>query len=81
MMMTKIEHVNITVPDIDAAVKFLKIVAPDVEIRNNEKPLNEKRWMHIGHKDFYFALQESPLETEPKKQIKPILIMVLIILV
>jgi catechol 2,3-dioxygenase-like lactoylglutathione lyase family enzyme len=66
-MMTKIEHVNITVPDIDAAVAFLKIVAPDFEIRNDEKPLNDKRWMHIGNKEFYFALQESPLETEPKK--------------
>jgi hypothetical protein len=49
MMMTKIEHVNITVPDIDAAVAFLKIVAPDFEIRNDEKPLNDKRWMHIGN--------------------------------
>lgn len=66
-MITKIEHVNITVPDIDAAVAFLKIVAPDFEIRNDEKPLNEKRWMHIGNKEFYFALQESPLKTEPKK--------------
>ena len=65
--MTKIEHVNITVPNIDAAVNFLKIVAPDFEIRNDEKPLNEKRWMHIGNNEFYFALQESPLETEPKK--------------
>ncbi|UAM99884.1 VOC family protein [Polaribacter litorisediminis] len=66
-MITKIEHVNITVPDIDAAVAFLKIVAPDFKIRNDEKPINEKRWMHIGNKEFYFALQESPLETEPKK--------------
>ena len=56
--MTKIEHVNITVPDIDAA---------DFKIRKDEKPLNDKRWMHIGNKNFYFALQEVPLDFTPKK--------------
>ena len=66
-MMTKIEHVNITVPDIDAAVNFLKIVAPDFEIRNDQKPLNDKRWMHIGNKEFYFALQEAHLGHTPIK--------------
>lgn len=66
-MITKIEHVNITVPDIDAAVDFLKIVAPDFEIRKDEKPLNDIRWMHIGNQDFYFALQESHIGSTPKK--------------
>lgn len=65
--MTKIEHVNITVPNIDAAANFLKIVAPDFEIRNDKKPLNDQRSMHIGNKEFYFYLQEYPLKTEPKK--------------
>ena len=31
--MTRIEHANITVPDIDAAIAFLKVVAPDFEVR------------------------------------------------
>jgi hypothetical protein len=66
-MITKIEHVNITVPDIDAAVSFLKIVASDFKIMKDEKALNDKRWMHIGNKEFYFALQETPIKTEPKK--------------
>ena len=66
-MITKIEHVNITVPDIDAAVSFLNIVAPDFKIRKDEKPLNDKRWMHIGNKGFYFALQEAPLDITPIK--------------
>jgi catechol 2,3-dioxygenase-like lactoylglutathione lyase family enzyme len=66
-MITKIEHVNITVPDIDAAVSFLHIVAPDFIIMKDEKPLNDKRWMHIGNKEFYFALQESHVGTTPKK--------------
>jgi catechol 2,3-dioxygenase-like lactoylglutathione lyase family enzyme len=66
-MVTKIEHVNITVPDIDAAVSFLKIIAPDFKIKKDEKPLNDKRWMHIGNDEFYFALQEAPIETHPIK--------------
>jgi catechol 2,3-dioxygenase-like lactoylglutathione lyase family enzyme len=66
-MTTKIEHVNITVPDIDAAVNFLKIVAPDFEIRNDQKPENDKRWMHIGNNQFYFALQEAHVGHTPIK--------------
>lgn len=31
--MTRIEHANITVPDIDAAIDFIKIVAPDFQVR------------------------------------------------
>ena len=34
--MTKIEHVNLTVPDIDAALDFLKIVAPDFSVRRDD---------------------------------------------
>lgn len=67
-MITKIEHVNITVPNIDAAVSFIKIVAPDFKIMKDEKPLNDKRWMHIGNNEYYFALQEAHLSANPKKQ-------------
>ncbi len=67
-MKTKIEHVNITVPDIDAAVSFLNIVAPDFKIRKDGKPLNDKRWLHIGNNEHYFALQEAHIGATPKKQ-------------
>ena len=67
-MITKIEHVNITVPDIDAAVSFLNIVAPDFEIMKYDQPLNDKRWAHIGNNEFYLALQEPPLDYDAKKQ-------------
>lgn len=66
-MITKIEHVNITVPDINAAVNFLKIVAPNFKVRKDEKPVNDKRWMHIGNDHFYFALQEVHLDHTPTK--------------
>lgn len=68
--MTRIEHVNITVPDIDAAISFLKIVAPDFDVRKDSKPLDSYRWAHIGNEDYYIALQEAHLDVDPKKQLQ-----------
>ena len=56
--MTRLEHVNITVPDIDEAIKFLKTVAPDFQVRIDEKPEESFRWAHIGNHEYYVALQE-----------------------
>ncbi len=68
--MTRIEHANITVPDIDAAIRFLKIVAPDFDVRKDENPPNSYRWVHIGNEEYYFALEEPHLGAEPKKQLQ-----------
>lgn len=68
--MTRIEHVNMTVPDIDAAIQFLKIVAPDFEVRKDNKPLDSYRWAHIGNDRYYFALQEAHLDAVPQKQLQ-----------
>jgi len=68
--MTRIEHVNITVPDIDAAIRFLKIVAPDFAVRKDEKPSNSYRWAHIGNEAYYFALQEPHLDADPKTRLQ-----------
>ena len=35
---TYLEHANITVPDIDAATEFLRVIDPDLTIRHDEKP-------------------------------------------
>lgn len=65
--MTKIEHCNITVPNIDEAIKFIQIVAPDFKVRKDEMPPSNNRWAHIGNEKYYFALQEAHLGSEPKK--------------
>ena len=67
MHATRIEHANITVPDIDAAIRFLKIVAPDFLVRRDEKKSgsNPYRWAHIGNDEFYIALQEPHLMESP----------------
>ena len=55
--MTKIEHANITVPDIDAAIKFLKVIAPDFSVRKDSTDPRGYRWAHIGNDEYYFALE------------------------
>lgn len=65
MKPTIIEHANITVPDIDVAFEFLKIVAPDFIIRKDESREGSYRWAHIGNDYFYIALQEPHLQKKP----------------
>ena len=62
--MTKIEHANITVPDIDSAIRFLQTVAPDFRVRRAAQPTDRRGWAHIGNDDFYFALQEPNVPSE-----------------
>jgi len=69
--MTRLEHVNITVPDIDAAIRFLKIIAPDFEVRKDEKPSDSYRWAHIGNEAYYIALQEPHLDSDSKERLQP----------
>ena len=59
-MKSKVEHMNITVGNIDATVDFLKTAMPDFEVRgegdseNNNLPYH---WVHIGTPETYIALQ------------------------
>ena len=64
--MSKIEHLNITVPNIDEAIKFIQIVAPDFKVRKDVKSSTSYRWTHIGNDECYFALQEVHLGSEPE---------------
>lgn len=68
--MSSLEHVNITVPDIDEAIKFLKTVALDFHVRIDKKPPGSFRWAHIGNNEYYFALQEPHIDSvaEESKQ-------------
>jgi catechol 2,3-dioxygenase-like lactoylglutathione lyase family enzyme len=64
-MTTYLEHANITVPDIDAAIAFLKVIEPVMEVRHDETPEGKYRWAHIGIGDYYIALQEPHIGSEP----------------
>jgi len=62
---TRLEHFNITVPDIDASLAFIRIVAPDFQVRRDEISEAGYRWVHVGNTDSYIALQEPYPGIEP----------------
>ena len=64
--MTKIEHSNITVPDIDEAIAFISLVAPDFKIRKDESSPNSHRWVHIGNDEYYFSLMQAHIGSTPQ---------------
>jgi len=64
--MTRIEHFNITVPNIDAALSFLQAAAPDFKVRKDVQPSDSYRWVHIGNEECYIALQEPHLGVSPE---------------
>jgi catechol 2,3-dioxygenase-like lactoylglutathione lyase family enzyme len=65
-MPTYLEHANITVPDIPAAIAFLRLIDPDFVVRHDETPEGSSRWTHVGTDDFYVALQEPYIGATPE---------------
>lgn len=53
-----LEHNNITVNDLDEAIRFIQTAMPEFEIRGSGKD-NDRRWTHIGTDRSYLALTES----------------------
>ena len=53
-----LEHNNITVNNLDEAVKFIQTAMPEFRIRGGGED-NRRRWLHIGTDDSYLALNES----------------------
>ena len=68
--MTQLEHANITVPDVDAAIRFLSLVAPDFEIRKDGIAEQGYRWVHIGNDQGYLALQAVHVGFESKQPLE-----------
>lgn len=67
-MPTYLEHANITVPDLDAAITFLTTAFPEFQVRHDSGPKDghEIRWVHIGTPASYIALQEPHKEQAPR---------------
>jgi len=57
-MAANLEHANLTVSSIDAAVRFLSSAFPDFRVRGSGVA-NGKPWAHVGTDDTYLALNES----------------------
>ena len=56
-MPTRLEHANITVQDVDAAIAFLLCVDPDFTILHDSGTGGDHRWVHLGTTHGYFALE------------------------
>ena len=70
-MGTYLEHANITVPDIDAAIEFLRVIDPSVRVRHDEKPAGSYRWAHVAIGVNYIALQEPHVGSHPSDNHRP----------
>ena len=70
-MTTYLEHANMTVPDVDAAIAFLKAIDPTFTVRHDETPPGSYRWVHIGTDHCYVALQAPHLDSDPQDARRP----------
>ena len=68
-MTVRLEHANLTVRDIDAAIRFLKMAFPEFRIRHDGCDPDGARWVHIGTDETYIALTQS--RVEPGQQWTP----------
>ena len=67
--MAYLEHANITVPNVDEAVKFLQLVEPTFSIRHQGVGSDGIRWLHLGDDDHYFALRDAPEDTADERAV------------
>jgi catechol 2,3-dioxygenase-like lactoylglutathione lyase family enzyme len=61
-MTVRLEHANLIVRDIDAALRFLQTAFPDFRIRFDVSDAAGKRWVHIGTDETYIALTQATAE-------------------
>ncbi|MEM8658045.1 MAG: VOC family protein [Pseudomonadota bacterium] len=60
-MTARLEHANLTSPDIDATITFLRHVDPAFSVLHDSGADEAVRWVHIGTPESYFAVQ-APYE-------------------
>ncbi len=59
--MARIEHVNLSVKDINASVEFIQAAFPDWKVRGQgtNSWYGRRRWLHIGDDDYYITLNDG----------------------
>lgn len=58
-MTVRLDHANLTVRDVDEAVRFLRAAFPEFRIRAEGKSWRGTRWVHVGTDDLYLALCQA----------------------
>ena len=70
-MDTYLEHANISVPNVDEAIAFLKTIDPKFVLRKDDSSGEDPpRWVHIGTDHSYIALQAIDPILEPKNPLR-----------
>ena len=59
--MTRLEHANLLVRDVDEMIRFLHTAFPDFRVRGEGTFLGN-RWVHVGTDDIYIALNQASKE-------------------
>jgi catechol 2,3-dioxygenase-like lactoylglutathione lyase family enzyme len=63
----RLEHANITVGDLDAAVDFLLTALPDFRVRGAGVGPEGLRWVHVGSDTSYIALNEAAADASEQR--------------
>lgn len=75
-MKVYLEHSNITVSNVDAAITFFKTAFPHFKIRGEGTTVRlgtSQRWVHFGTDTYYVALEEAifPVPDHRKPYVQP----------
>ena len=68
-MAVRREHANVTVRDVEGAIRFLQTAFPEFRLRGEGKSQDGSRWVHVGTDETYIALSQSTVE--PQKRWQP----------
>jgi catechol 2,3-dioxygenase-like lactoylglutathione lyase family enzyme len=61
-MAVRLDHANLTVRDLDGAVRFLCTAFPDFRVRGRGPDWSGSRWLHVGNDETYLALHQARRE-------------------
>jgi catechol 2,3-dioxygenase-like lactoylglutathione lyase family enzyme len=65
-MNSRLEHANVQVRNVDAAIRFITTALPDFRVRHDSGGAAADRWVHVGTDASYIALSQSTVEpSEP----------------
>ncbi len=58
-MESYVEHTNISVIDVDEAIRFFTTAMPDFKVRHDSGP-GPTRWVHLGTDTTYISINQMP---------------------
>jgi catechol 2,3-dioxygenase-like lactoylglutathione lyase family enzyme len=56
---TRLEHANLAVEDVDGMIRFLQTAFPDFRVRGQGRGWKGERWVHVGNDVTYVALHAA----------------------